>query len=209
MNKISYEERAKVYDKAVTTFGAEAQMVVALEEMSELQKEICKVLRGSGDMLHLAEEVADATIMLEQLRQVFDLNDEVCQFMDQKVLRLQHRIESARERMDGGPKMASEKLLIDAKMVKDKLWAVFSWFGELPCTEQDKLAQAVIKQCIGEVDKLPRVDAVEVADKELREAIKMLIEQYGHSKASEYVHSSVAHALYHTWNRVEEKNNGR
>lgn len=162
MNEISYEERAKVYDEAIATFGAEAQMVVAMEEMSELQKEICKVLRGGGNMMHLSEEVADATIMLEQLRQVFGINDEVCQFMDQKVLRLQHRIESAKEPMDGGNKVAGEKTLIDAKMVKDKLWAVFSWFGEVPCTEQDKLAQAVIKQCIGEVDKLPRADAAPV-----------------------------------------------
>ena len=102
MNEISYEERAKVYDEAIATFGAEAQMVVALEEVSELQKEICKVLRGGGNMMHLAEEVADATIMLEQLRQVFGINDEVCQFMDQKVLRLQHRIESTREPMERG-----------------------------------------------------------------------------------------------------------
>lgn len=102
MNEISYEERRKVYDEAITTFGAEAQMVVALEEMSELQKEICKVLRGGGNVMHLAEEVADATIMLEQLRQVLGINDEVCQFMDQKVLRLQHRIESAREPMERG-----------------------------------------------------------------------------------------------------------
>lgn len=102
MNKISYEKRAKVYAKAIATFGEGAQMIVALEEMSELQKEICKVLRGGGNMAHLAEEVADATIMLEQLRQVFGINDEVCQFMDQKILRLQYRIESAREPMERG-----------------------------------------------------------------------------------------------------------
>lgn len=96
MNKISYEERSKVYTDALTTFGANCQLVVALEEMSELQKEICKALRGDIHLAHLAEELADATIMLEQLRQIFGINEPVCEMMDSKILRLQHRIEVAR-----------------------------------------------------------------------------------------------------------------
>lgn len=98
MNKISYEERAKVYADACKTFGASGQLVVALEELSEVQKEICKVLRGEGSTLHLAEEVADATIMLEQIRQIFDFNTEVCRVMDEKVARLANRIEDEKRR---------------------------------------------------------------------------------------------------------------
>lgn len=49
------------------------------------------------------------------------------------------------------------------------------------------------------------VDAVEVEDPELRKAIELLIKQYDRSKASEYVHSPVAHALYHTWKQVDER----
>lgn len=48
-------------------------------------------------------------------------------------------------------------------------------------------------------------DAVEVPDKELLKAIKLLITQYAHSKASDYVHSPVAHALFHTWKQVDER----
>lgn len=51
----------------------------------------------------------------------------------------------------------------------------------------------------------PTVDAVEVPDKELLKAIKLLIKQYEHSKNSEYVHSPVAHALFHTWKQVDER----
>ena len=51
----------------------------------------------------------------------------------------------------------------------------------------------------------PTVDAVEVPDKELLRAIKLLIKQYERSKNSEYVHSPVAHALYHTWKQVDER----
>lgn len=91
-NKIPYEERVKTYTNALCRYGRNAQMVVALEELSECQKEICKILRGGGDPEHLAEEIADATIMLEQLRLIFSLNDTVCQKMDEKILRLENRL---------------------------------------------------------------------------------------------------------------------
>ena len=96
MNKINYEERAKVYDEALVAFGMTTQLTVAIEELSECQKEICKVLRGNADASHLAEEIADATIVLEQVRRIFGINAMVCQAMDQKIERLQGRIEDAK-----------------------------------------------------------------------------------------------------------------
>ena len=108
MNKISYEERSTVYAEALTTFGANCQLVVALEEMSELQKEICKALRGDIHPAHLAEELADATIMLEQVRQIFGINEPVCEMMDSKILRLRQRIENAKVNKD-----AVRHLLLD------------------------------------------------------------------------------------------------
>lgn len=92
-NEICYEERAQVYAQAIDTFGASVQMVVAIEELSEIQKEICKALRGQVNLSYLAEEIADATIMLEQIRMLFDINGEVCDMMDAKVKRLRQRIE--------------------------------------------------------------------------------------------------------------------
>ncbi|MBR4291644.1 MAG: hypothetical protein IKT52_13550 [Oscillospiraceae bacterium] len=86
---IPYEERRKVYSKALSVWGDRAQMIVAIEELSECQKEICKILRGGENFPHLAEEIADATIMLEQLRLIFNINDQVCECMDAKVRRLQ------------------------------------------------------------------------------------------------------------------------
>lgn len=97
MNKIPYEERVKVYTNALIAYGERAQMVVALEELSECQKEICKYLRGDGNEEHLAEEIADATIMLEQLRYFLGLNELVCQKMDQKILRLDGRLARSAE----------------------------------------------------------------------------------------------------------------
>ena len=98
MNKISFEERAEVYANALSTFGPNMQLIVALEEMAELQKEITKALRGDLHPMHLAEEVADATIMLEQLRQIFNINEEVCDMMDKKIARLAFRVEDAKRK---------------------------------------------------------------------------------------------------------------
>lgn len=92
MNKIPYEERQKTYSNAYIAYGEVTQMVVALEELSECQKEICKYLRGFGNAGNLAEEIADATIMLEQLRYFLGLNDMVCEKMDQKIMRLDARL---------------------------------------------------------------------------------------------------------------------
>ena len=92
MNKISYSERCKTYTNAMLAFGERNQLIVAIEELSECQKEICKILRGGEDYRHLAEEVADATIMLEQIRLMFNINDCVCNFMDEKIKRLDSRL---------------------------------------------------------------------------------------------------------------------
>lgn len=113
MNKFSYEERAKVYADALATFGTGVQLIVALEEMSELQKELCKALRGDLNLRHLAEEVADATIMLEQVRQMFNINGQVCEIMDEKVTRLQQRIGYAKQIKDPVIDMATLRSIFE------------------------------------------------------------------------------------------------
>ena len=94
MSRIDYAARVAVYERAIAKNGRLLQAIVALEELSEAQKEICKLLREEGSLEHLAEEVADATIMLEQLRIMFDINDKVCSYMDAKVQRLADRVNS-------------------------------------------------------------------------------------------------------------------
>ena len=95
MNKINYEERKKVYQAALRKWGVDLQTMMAVEEMSELTKEICKIKRGKMDLDALADEIADVTIMLEQLREIYGLNDAVCNHMDAKILRLQSRVGGA------------------------------------------------------------------------------------------------------------------
>lgn len=89
---IPYEDRAKVYINALVHYGDRDQMVKAVEELAECQQTICKAILGQGNIDHLAEEVADATIMLEQIRLYFGINDRVIQYMDEKVQRLDGRL---------------------------------------------------------------------------------------------------------------------
>lgn len=89
--------RQEVYRQARDVFGAQAKFVVALEELSEAQKEICKFLRGKGDPEHLTEKIADAQIMLEQVQMLCGIDEGAVQEqMDSKIDRLRGRIEEAR-----------------------------------------------------------------------------------------------------------------
>lgn len=93
MNKIDYDTRAVVYRDAIVQYGHMAQTMVAIEEMSELTKELCKLInRGGNNMDRVAEEIADVTIMMEQLRIMYGINEEVCEHMDLKVERLHQRL---------------------------------------------------------------------------------------------------------------------
>lgn len=73
MNQISYEERVVIYEKAQARFGLRAQALKALEELGEVTVELARVQNGLGSMEALAEEIADATIMLEQMRLLYDI----------------------------------------------------------------------------------------------------------------------------------------
>lgn len=99
-NRVPYHEREKVYREAIEVNGTTAQQIVALEELSEAQKEICKLLRSQGSLDHLAEEVADATIVLEQVRLIHGINDQVNKKMDEKVERLRRNLAAARAKKE-------------------------------------------------------------------------------------------------------------
>ena len=67
----------EVLEAALSAYGSEIQRVVAIEELSELQKELCKSLRGQTDTQHIAEEIADVQIMLEQMMILYELHYDV------------------------------------------------------------------------------------------------------------------------------------
>lgn len=79
-------------EEAVKVYGKDAQCKMAIEEMSELIKELCKSFRGADNLDHIAEEIADVSIMLEQLQIIFDCSAKVSSWRFFKVDRLADRI---------------------------------------------------------------------------------------------------------------------
>lgn len=63
----------EVYRKALEAWGPEKQITMVFEEMSELQKELCKSLRGEKVTGNIAEEIADVEVMLEQMKLLYDI----------------------------------------------------------------------------------------------------------------------------------------
>ena len=81
------------YAEAVMAYGKQSQLVMAMEEMSELTKELSKNLRGADNAKALAEEIADVEIMLEQMMMLFCCADDVRDWRRRKVARLKKRLD--------------------------------------------------------------------------------------------------------------------
>lgn len=87
-------EEIEIIRSAIRKNGKTMQTVVAIEEMSELQKELTKYIRGLGNREHLKEEVADVLIMITQIQIMFALPDEeIKEVVDFKINRLKERME--------------------------------------------------------------------------------------------------------------------
>lgn len=85
----------RTFCAALYHYGGQAQITMVFEEMAELQDALCKHLRGRVIMPeHIAEEIADVGIMLDQMATLFELEDEVAQQRAYKIQRLRERMES-------------------------------------------------------------------------------------------------------------------
>lgn len=81
-------------EKAIATYGVDMQLTVAVEEFSELIKEICKCKRGNNNIDGITEEMADCYIMLKQLEIIFDIDTEdIRHIINNKIDRLEKRLE--------------------------------------------------------------------------------------------------------------------
>lgn len=91
------DHERKIFRRAINYYKANNQMRQLLEEMSELQKEVCKYLRGRDTVEQIAEEIADVQIMLDQMILIFSCGGKVQAARSFKVHRLA-------ERLNGGDK---------------------------------------------------------------------------------------------------------
>ena len=90
---MTQEREGRILEAAIDTWGSEMQVIVAIEEMSELTKALTKYIRGDDAAtisVNIREEMADVGIMLNQLSLIFgDTAEEEIR----KLNRLRRRIE--------------------------------------------------------------------------------------------------------------------
>lgn len=82
----------EVFKAALDKWGADAQTLMVFEEMAELQKELCKHARGADNVEHIAEEIADVQIMLEQMMVLHGCEEAVREYRRSKIERLKIRL---------------------------------------------------------------------------------------------------------------------
>ena len=92
--------------RAIDTHGAQIQIFKAMEEMGELTQALAK-LAGNPDapnpdynqmVDHVAEEVADVRIMLEQICMIFDIEERAVRWRWHKLQRLKDRLDQMEDK---------------------------------------------------------------------------------------------------------------
>ena len=93
-------KKPDVLKSAIATYGMAAQVDMAIEEMAELTKALCKERRAqltpgmhSAEHANVIEEIADVAIMLKQLLIIFDKDGEIQKEVDYKIDRLEQRLQ--------------------------------------------------------------------------------------------------------------------
>lgn len=88
------QEDKDVVLKAIQKWGSQRQILMLLEEMSELQKEILKNMnRGRDNLNELIDEAADVEIMLEQFKTIYGIHQAIEERIPQKIKKLKAKLE--------------------------------------------------------------------------------------------------------------------
>ena len=70
-------------------------LIIAMEELSELQQEISKILRGKGDKLNVMEELVDVEVVMETVKNTMGITEqELDKVRYIKLKRLEDKISS-------------------------------------------------------------------------------------------------------------------
>ena len=90
-----------VINQAISKWGKDYQSVIAIEEMSELTKELSKAIRGNNNHAAIVEETADVMIVLMEIRAMYKIKDmELQKVINAKLDRLRKRIDDDPDQKD-------------------------------------------------------------------------------------------------------------
>ena len=98
---MNIQEINKILTDAIHIYGEDAQIWMAIEEMSELNNALAKYRRGRVTNEDVCEEIADVAIMMIQLSKIFG-SDNVSDYLKSKLDRLDKRLAKHRNNEDQG-----------------------------------------------------------------------------------------------------------
>lgn len=106
------DKQHAVWRESIRKYGKEAQSIVCMEECSELIQAISKRLRGKPDATdNLAEEMADVTICLYLLKEMYGITDaQLNEWITRKTARQSKRMQADDPFMEGDVKLYEEHL---------------------------------------------------------------------------------------------------
>lgn len=93
------EKQIEVLEKAIEKYGKKAQVLQAIEEMSELTKELIKnINRGQDNIKDIILEIADVQITIYEIIMMYskedsDFGDKLLGAIEYKIQRLKQRME--------------------------------------------------------------------------------------------------------------------
>lgn len=85
-------DKESLYYFALNKWGLYSQIDMCIEEMSELMKELLKYKRGNVNIEEICEEIADVEITIGQMKLIFNNENKVDKYMEEKLIRLEERI---------------------------------------------------------------------------------------------------------------------
>lgn len=85
---IIYEEQINILRDSIKSLDAKQRdifsgfynTVIVVEELAELAKELTKALRNKGDITGILEELADVSLGIDYVKEIFDITDKELEY---------------------------------------------------------------------------------------------------------------------------------
>lgn len=124
--------RLNLYERVIAHYGKQNQMHIAIEEMSELTKELCKNERGEDNREKIIEELADVYITLEQLEIIFNVGlAELRKVEESKLKRLEERVQGEPKKKVFSADKWYEDMVglewVSSVATKEEVFEVYDW----------------------------------------------------------------------------------
>ena len=85
---ITYEEQINILHQSINSLDSKQReifsgfhnTVIVIEELAELTKELTKALRNKDDIIGILEELADVSIGVDYVKEIFDITDKELEY---------------------------------------------------------------------------------------------------------------------------------